>query len=328
MGLKVAERRLRNCHGRRSLAIDILAKALQAALTAVLIGAALRWAQRSSARRRDLVRDEAGRALLVYPRWVTWLGIACALGFGLCAWLAWDARTGGPAVSSIFIAFSVLGVVVLLAAWGEVYLVDDGGIERRRFGHSRSLRWDRLVRVSAPGPGLRLVADDGTRLDCPEMLDGFGVLCDRLLLHAPRSLRADPASSNMVLAASTLAPEPLHHAYARWFEREECTPPPELTPADLAEAAGVALAARLLERQGTLLPFESRWTQAGMLDITHGEPDRDDPNARYELGFGAHATDPTAFDLEEPLRFLGLCQGLGIELINQTLSSRCRCGHQ
>ena len=58
-----------------------------------------------------------------------------------------------------------------------------------------------------------------------------------------------------------------------------------------------------------------------------GEPDRDDPNARYELGFGADATDPTAFDLEEPLRFLGLCQGLRIELINQTLCSPYWCPH-
>ncbi len=58
-----------------------------------------------------------------------------------------------------------------------------------------------------------------------------------------------------------------------------------------------------------------------------GEPDRDGPVGPYGLGFGAHPTDPTAFDLEEPIRFLRLCGRLGIQLINQTLSSPYWCPH-
>ncbi len=265
--------------------MQLLAHILQAALSTALIGVAFARIQRSAWRRRGLVKAIGERSLLVYPSWVTWLGVTCAVGFATCAWLSWGARTGGPLVSTIFLAFTLLGVVVLLAAWAEDYTVDAEGIERRRFASRVRLTWSELARITAPGPGLRLVTQSGRRLDCPAMLDGFGVLCDHLLQRAPRSLRVDAGASNMVLAASTLAPEVVQQVYAAWFEREECAPPSEMTPEDLAEAAGVAFAARLLDRQGSLLPFESRWTRSGALQITHGEPHRGEP------GFAAFRID-------------------------------------
>jgi len=44
-------------------------------------------------------------------------------------------------------------------------------------------------------------------------------------------------------------------------------------------------------------------------------------------GFGMNSEDPASIDLTEPLRFIGLCRSLGIELINQTLGSPYYCPH-
>ncbi len=47
----------------------------------------------------------------------------------------------------------------------------------------------------------------------------------------------------------------------------------------------------------------------------------------YSHGFGVDADDPVSFDLEEPIRFLGLARSLGIRLVNSTLGSPYYCPH-
>lgn len=47
----------------------------------------------------------------------------------------------------------------------------------------------------------------------------------------------------------------------------------------------------------------------------------------YEHGFGVSAADPREFDLEEPLRFLGLLRELGVREVNLTLGSPYTCPH-
>jgi hypothetical protein len=72
---------------------------------------------------------------------------------------------------------------------------------------SAARAWSDLSRVGLPwgGEGIRLEASDGRRLEPTELLDGFGVLCDALLLRVPAGLRVDPEAS-------------LQLAFARWFK--------------------------------------------------------------------------------------------------------------
>ena len=66
---------------------------------------------------------------------------------------------------------------------------------------------------------------------------------------------------------------------------------------------------------GDLFPFAPRAGDG------RGEPAGWDTELPYRHGFGVDAEDPRRFDLEEPLRFLGLARGLGIRLVNVTLGS-------
>ncbi|MCP3916472.1 MAG: NADH:flavin oxidoreductase [bacterium] len=47
----------------------------------------------------------------------------------------------------------------------------------------------------------------------------------------------------------------------------------------------------------------------------------------FDHGFGIDADDPTTFDLEEPLTFLGFLRDLGIELVNLSIGSPYYCPH-
>lgn len=260
----------------------VLARIVQAVVTASLISLALAWAARSAARRRHLTAGTPDRAVLAYPRWTTWLGLGCSTMFSACAWFAWHAppKRGGPMVALVFLAFVALGIVVCVGSLADTFVVDEAGVERLRFGRSRRIAWSELARVSMPwggGEGIRLESRGGVRLEVAAMLDGFGVLCDALLTRTPAGLGVAPAASALVMKAATLAPEPLQRAYARWFEGEEDTPPAGMPPTELAVALGRAFAARMLWRHGSFVPFEARWTPSGAARITHGEPRGDDP---------------------------------------------------
>ncbi len=58
-----------------------------------------------------------------------------------------------------------------------------------------------------------------------------------------------------------------------------------------------------------------------------GEPAGWDAELPYEHGFGLRRDDPREMDLQEPLRFLGLLEELGIRLVNVTLGSPYYCPH-
>lgn len=260
----------------------LLIRIIQAVITTSLISMALAWAARSAARRRHLAAGTPDRAVLAYPRWATWLGLGCTVMFSVCAWFAWHAppSRGGPGVALVFLAFTLLGVVVFVASLADSFVVDETGVARLRWGRSLHIAWGELARVSMPwggGQGIRLESRRGVKLEIAAMVDGFGVLCDALLTRAPVGLSVAPAASELVVKAATLAPERLQRAYARWFESEEDTPPPGLTPTELALALGRSFAARMLWRHGSFIPFEARWTASGAARITHGEPRGDDP---------------------------------------------------
>ncbi|MFM7731953.1 MAG: hypothetical protein ACKO6F_00490, partial [Cyanobium sp.] len=159
------------------------------------------------------------------------------------------------------------------------YVLDEAGVERLRFGRSRRIAWRGVSRVGLPwgGQGIRLEARDGRSLELAELLDGFGVLCDALLLRVPAGLRVDPEASLLVLRAASLEPEALQLSYARWFEGEEAEPPEGMGPAECVLAMGRAFGARLLWHHGSFLPFEARWTVDGRPRLSHGEPRGDDP---------------------------------------------------
>jgi len=124
--------------------------------------------------------------------WMAGLGLGCILLFSLCAWFAWQSppARGGPKAALVFLVFVLLGVGL---PWG--------------------------------GQGIRLETSDGRSFELAELLDGFGVLCDALLLRVPAGLRVDPDASLLVLRAASLEPEALQLSYARWFEGEEAAPP-------------------------------------------------------------------------------------------------------
>ena len=64
-----------------------------------------------------------------------------------------------------------------------------------------------------------------------------------------------------------------------------------------------------------------RFPHAPHPDTRQGEPRGLAEHVPYVWGFGVDAQDPMRFDLDEPLRFLGLLAELGIELVNVTLGS-------
>jgi hypothetical protein len=221
-----------------------MARLIQALLTASLISIALAWMARVTARRRQRARGTPPRLLLAYPLWMAGLGLGCILLFSLCAWFAWQSppARGGPRAALVFLVFVLLGVGL---PWG--------------------------------GQGIRLETSDGRSFELAELLDGFGVLCDALLLRVPAGLRVDPDASLLGLRAASLELEALQLAYARWFEGEEAAPPEGMDPAECVLAMGRAFGARLLWHHGSFLPFEARWTEDGRPRLSHGEPRGDDP---------------------------------------------------
>jgi hypothetical protein len=251
-----------------------LARLAQAAVSAALIGATFAWIRRSADGRRGAARRDGERFVLAYPKWLTWLGVGTAVGFAALASAAAVASSGGPLVAALFAALSCLGVWVVAGAQSEQFAVDAVGVERRRFGRALAICWRDLASVQARGMGLRLSAQDGTRFDCPQWLDGFGVLCDHLLQHAPERMQADVAAAAIVVPAATLPLPALQHAYARWFEREAdiAAPPSGMTRDEVAASAGSAFAARLLSCRGSFLPFEAHAAADGALRITHDGP--------------------------------------------------------
>jgi len=258
-----------------------MARLIQALLTFSLISMALAWMSRVTARRRQRTRGTPQRRLLAYPLWMAGLGLGCILLFSLCAWFAWQSppARGGPRAALVFLVFVLLGVVLVVSALADTFVLDEAGVERLRFGRSRRIAWSDVSRVGLPwgGQGIRLEASDGRRLELAELLDGFGVLCDALLLRAPAGLRVDPEASLLVLRAASLDFEALQVAYARWFEAEEAEPPEGMDPAACVLAMGRAFGARLLWHHGSFLPFEARWTEDGRPRLSHGEPRGDDP---------------------------------------------------
>jgi MFS family permease len=233
---------------------------------------ALAWMARVTARRRRL---------LAYPLWIAGLGLGCILLFSLCAWFAWHSppARGGPRAALVFLIFVLLGVVLVVSSLADTFVLDGSGLERLRFGRSRRIAWGEVVRVALPwgGQGIRLEASDGRSLELAELLDGFGLLCDALLLRVPAELQVDPEASLLVLRGASLEPEALQLAYARWFEAEEAEPPEGMGPAEGVLAMGRAFGARLLWHQGSFLPFEARWTVDGRPRLSHGEPRGEDP---------------------------------------------------
>ena len=258
-----------------------MARLIQALLTASLIFMALAWMSRVTARRRQRARGTPQRRLLAYPLWMTGLGLGCILLFSLCAWFAWQSPPGrgGPSAALVFVIFVLLGVVLVVSALADTIVIDEAGVERLRFGRSRRISWGDLSRVGLPwgGQGIRLEASDGRSLELAELLDGFGVLCDAMLVHVVEGVRVVPEASMLVLRGSSLEGEALQRAYARWFEAEEVEPPAAMGPAECVLAMGRAFGARMLWHHGSFLPFEARWTLSGQPRITHGEPRGDDP---------------------------------------------------
>lgn len=251
-----------------------LARMAQAAVSAALVGATFVWIRRSAAGRRGAATRDGERHVLRYPQWLTWLGAGCAIVSAGLAAAAAVATSGGALAAAVFAAFSGIGFWLAASARSEEFAVDAVGIERRCMGRGKAIGWRDLASVQARGMGLRLTAQDGTRVDCAQLLDGFGVLCDHLLQHAPEPAQVDAAAAAMVLPAATLPLPALQHAYARWFEREAdaAAPPSGMTPDEVAAAAGSAFAARLLSCRESFLPFEVHAAADGALRITHGGP--------------------------------------------------------
>jgi len=177
---------------------------------------------RATARRRQRARGTPPRLLLAYPLWMAGLGLGCILLFSLCAWFAWQSppARGGPRAALVFLVFVLLGVVLVVTALADTIVIDEAGVERLRFGHSLRIAWSDVSRVGLPwgGQGIRLETSDGRSLELAELLDGFGVLCDALMLRVPAGLRVDPDASLLVLRAASLEPEALELYYARWTE--------------------------------------------------------------------------------------------------------------
>lgn len=258
-----------------------MARLIQALLTASLIVMALAWSSRAAARRRYRTKGTPQRPLLAYPPWTVGLGLGCIVLFSVCAWFAWHSppARGGPRAALVFLVFVLLGVALVVSSLAESFVVDAAGIERLRFGRCRAMPWGDIARVSFPwgGPGVRLESRRGIRFEVAEMVNGFGVLCDALLLQVADGFRVVPQASMVVLRGSSLEGEELQRAYARWFEGEEAEPPEAMGPSECALAIGRAFGARLLWHQGSFLPFEARWTVDGRPRLSHGEPRGEDP---------------------------------------------------
>jgi hypothetical protein len=258
-----------------------IVRLIQALVTASLISIALAWSSRAATRGRYVIRGTPQRPLLAYPLWTAGLGVGCILFFSVCAWFAWQAppARGGPGAALVFLIFVLLGVVLAVSSLADTFVLDEAGLERLRFGRSRRIAWGDVVRVAVSwgGQGIRLEARDGRSLEVAELLDGFGLLCDALLLRVPAGLRVRPEASLLVLRGASLEPEALQRAYARWFEAEEAEPPEGMSPAECVLAMGRAFGSRLLWHHGAFLPFEARWTVDGRPRITHGEPRGEDP---------------------------------------------------
>ncbi|MCA2979398.1 MAG: hypothetical protein INH41_30770 [Myxococcaceae bacterium] len=253
-----------------------LLRIVQSLITMALVSVVLTWVSSAAYRRRHLARGVADGAVLAYPRWAVWLGVGSMAAFGACAFFAWRAPPGkgGPLVALAFVAFSLLGAVVAAGALADTFVVRAEGLARVRLGRSRALAWAQLERVRRPwgGAGLRLEAQGGEALEVAQLVEGFGVLCDRLLQLDPSRARMEPGAAELVLGGTTLSLEVAQPCAARWFDREDEPPPDGLSDEALVVSAGRAFAARMLWRYGAFLPFEVRRGHDGAVFLTHGVP--------------------------------------------------------
>ena len=110
-----------------SMERHLVLRIVQSLVAAALIATALASLSRSATRRRHLARGTPERAILAYPRWTAWLGLGCGALFSAFAWFAWNAppRRGGPMVALAFVAFALLGAVLVVAVLADVFVVDE-----------------------------------------------------------------------------------------------------------------------------------------------------------------------------------------------------------
>ena len=293
------------CVADRSLmSRPLVATLAQGVAVVALVGLSLRWMQRALRRRRTLAREVDGTQVLAYPPAMTWLGLGTLLAFAAMAAAAWGADTGGPLVGTLFALLALLGLVLVVAVNADTFVVDATGVERRRFGRVTRLPWADITRVTwARGGGIHLEGRHGGRLPVPEMIDGFGVLCDNLLHRAPATVRCESTAAACIVFGSTLDAEPLQRAYAPWFEHEDAEPPPPgLDRRELAVAAGRAFAYRMLQRHGSFVPFAATWTAEDTIRITHDRPlDARGERATFSFDDGAVVIDDGTRQWREPI---------------------------
>jgi hypothetical protein len=285
----------------------VLVRVVQTVVTFALIGFVLRRVARITARRRGRAVPSGEGFVLAYPRWVSGLGGVTMLGFGAVAVIAARADSGGPVAGAVFAVMALLGLVLVVSARADVFVIDAAGIERRRFGRPRSLAWDDPVRLTwSRQGGINLIGRSGHRLPVAQMLDGFGVLCDELLRRAPTDLEVEPDAAACVVFGSTLEPAVVQRLYAPWFEREASAAvgrPGVVGPDGPAIDAGRMFASRMLERHGSFVPFVSQVTASGAVRILHDDAGTGTGGGTaFRLEDGAVVLDDGNRTWREPIR--------------------------
>lgn len=90
------------------------------------------------------------------------LGLGSLLFWFPCTYFSWNARTGGPAVGSIFLGFAVLGVVISL--FDKRYEVDEQGVRVFWLYKREELRWEEVRRIGMTQNSTSLVFVSGQRV--------------------------------------------------------------------------------------------------------------------------------------------------------------------
>ena len=111
----------------------------------ILMALVTGWLARG--RFRSAPRTHRGTEL-TYPRSVLLLGLVSVAFFAACTYLSLPAKTGGPLVASVFVAFAALGTYLVAECLATRHAVRPDGLEYRTLLARRGFaRWDEIEAV-------------------------------------------------------------------------------------------------------------------------------------------------------------------------------------
>ena len=157
-------------------------------------GIAMALVMGALARSRQKLRPPTEGNTLVHPKGILIVGVVCTGFFAACAALSFSAKTGGPVVALVFLAFALLGVPIILDYYRARHTLTATGLDYgTMFKGRHTLRWADVasVRYSHVSKWFLIESPGRPVARISAMLVGLEKFSGEVLKHVPHS-RIEP----------------------------------------------------------------------------------------------------------------------------------------